>query len=62
VRMVGLIAAILGIATTLWALEALGASWRIGVDTQDKTTLVDNGVFGWVRNPILLPCWCLELA
>jgi protein-S-isoprenylcysteine O-methyltransferase Ste14 len=52
VRMVGLIAAILGIATTLWAQEAMGASWRIGVDSQEKTTLVDNGVFGWVRNPI----------
>ncbi|MCV7169553.1 isoprenylcysteine carboxylmethyltransferase family protein [Mycobacterium manitobense] len=48
----GTILAVLGIAATLWAQESMGDSWRIGVDTGEVTQLVDNGVFGWVRNPI----------
>jgi protein-S-isoprenylcysteine O-methyltransferase Ste14 len=48
----GGIAAVLGIAGTLWAQESMGDSWRIGVDASETTELVDGGVFGWVRNPI----------
>lgn len=30
----------------------MGASWRIGVDEDEDTTLVTGGRFGLVRNPI----------
>ena len=30
----------------------MGESWRIGVDVQERTSLVTAGVFGLVRNPI----------
>lgn len=30
----------------------MGASWRIGVDPNDRTDLVTAGLFGMVRNPI----------
>ena len=30
----------------------MGDSWRIGVDPSETTTLVRQGVFGIVRNPI----------
>lgn len=52
VHVVGLVAAVLGILGTLCAQEAMGNSWRIGVDTAETTLLVDTGVFGRVRNPI----------
>jgi protein-S-isoprenylcysteine O-methyltransferase Ste14 len=52
VYVVGLVAAVLGIGGTLWAQEAMGDSWRIGVDSAETTLLVDTGVFGRVRNPI----------
>lgn len=48
----GTLAAVVGIAATLWAQESMGDSWRIGVDDGEVTRLVDSGVFGWVRNPI----------
>jgi protein-S-isoprenylcysteine O-methyltransferase Ste14 len=48
----GTLAAMVGIAATLWAQESMGDSWRIGVDAGETTRLVDGGVFGWVRNPI----------
>lgn len=52
VSVLGGVAAVLGIAATLWAQESMGDSWRIGVDASETTELVDSGVFRWVRNPI----------
>ena len=52
VGVVGATAAVVGIAATLWAQESMGDSWRIGVDAGETTQLVDDGMFGWVRNPI----------
>jgi protein-S-isoprenylcysteine O-methyltransferase Ste14 len=48
----GLALVILGYAGTLWAYAVMGAAWRIGVNTTEKTELVDHGPFGWVRHPI----------
>lgn len=48
----GLVLAGLGIALTFWAQLAMGASWRIGVDPGERTTLVTDGPFAVVRNPI----------
>lgn len=49
---VGVVVAILGIAATAAAQFSMGASWRIGVDADERTDLVTDGVFGLVRNPI----------
>ncbi len=49
---VGLVLAVLGIAATLYAQIAMGASWRIGVDAGERTELVTTGPFALVRNPI----------
>lgn len=32
----------------------MGASWRIGIDTEVKTDLVESGLFRYSRNPIFL--------
>jgi protein-S-isoprenylcysteine O-methyltransferase Ste14 len=42
----------LGFALTILAQRAMGASWRIGVDPNERTGLVTDGLFGSVRNPI----------
>ena len=52
VRAVGIVLAVLGIAATVYAQVAMGASWRIGVDPQERTALVTSGPFAVVRNPI----------
>jgi protein-S-isoprenylcysteine O-methyltransferase Ste14 len=36
------------------AQKQMGASWRIGVDREHRTELVDTGLFGVSRNPIFL--------
>ncbi|UUV35886.1 isoprenylcysteine carboxylmethyltransferase family protein [Amycolatopsis roodepoortensis] len=51
-RIVGVVVAALGILGTFGAQMALGASWRIGVDQNERTTLVTTGVFRLIRNPI----------
>jgi len=42
----------LGVAGTLYAQFAMGASWRVGVDGRERTTLVTGGPFAYIRNPI----------
>ncbi len=52
---VGIVGAVIvcgGIGLCLAAQAAMGDSWRIGVDSDARTTLVTIGVFSWVRNPI----------
>jgi protein-S-isoprenylcysteine O-methyltransferase Ste14 len=39
-------------AVVLLAQGAMGASWRIGVDDSERTDLVTDGLFRWIRNPI----------
>jgi hypothetical protein len=48
----GLALLVLGYAGTLWSYAAMGQTWRIGIDTREKTTLVSHGPYRWVRHPI----------
>jgi protein-S-isoprenylcysteine O-methyltransferase Ste14 len=48
----GLVVMAAGLALTLLAQSGMGASWRIGVDESDRTTLVTTGLYSCVRNPI----------
>jgi protein-S-isoprenylcysteine O-methyltransferase Ste14 len=48
----GLVLMAAGSAVTVWAQFAMGRSWRIGVDPDERTDLVTAGPFQWVRNPI----------
>ena len=41
-----------GLVVTLVSQVAMGNSWRIGVDHDERTELVKDGPFAWVRNPI----------
>jgi protein-S-isoprenylcysteine O-methyltransferase Ste14 len=52
VDVAGLVLAVVGILATLVAQNAMGNSWRIGVDQQETTTLVTGGPFALVRNPV----------
>jgi protein-S-isoprenylcysteine O-methyltransferase Ste14 len=52
VRAAGVVLAVVGIAATLAAQLAMGASWRPDVDPDVRTALVTTGPFRLVRNPI----------
>lgn len=49
---VGLGLALGGLALVVASQQAMGASWRIGVDPTEVTGLVSTGPFALVRNPI----------
>ncbi|MCV7191525.1 methyltransferase family protein [Mycolicibacterium brumae] len=48
----GVLLAVFGIFGTVYAQVDMGESWRIGVDPDERTELVESGIFGRVRNPI----------
>lgn len=52
VHVIGLAGALAGILGTVAAQRAMGASWRVGVDPRETTSLVTTGMFAWVRNPV----------
>jgi protein-S-isoprenylcysteine O-methyltransferase Ste14 len=52
VRAAGVGLVVVGIAATLAAQLAMGASWRPDVDPDERTALVTSGPFRLVRNPI----------
>ncbi len=39
-----------------YAQHAMGKEWRIGVDPNEKTELVETGIYAKVRNPIYTGC------
>ena len=49
-----LLLALVGFVGTVGAQQAMGRSWRIGVEATERTELVESGVFGWSRNPVFL--------
>lgn len=52
-KAVGVVLLIISFAWTVFAQIQMGDSWRIGID-QQRTSLVQSGVFRYSRNPIFL--------
>jgi protein-S-isoprenylcysteine O-methyltransferase Ste14 len=52
VQWTGLGIAVAGLALTVFAQLDLGSSWRIGVDEEERTDLITDGLYRWMRNPI----------
>ncbi|TFC77100.1 isoprenylcysteine carboxylmethyltransferase family protein [Cryobacterium cheniae] len=52
VRWAGLVVSVVGFLGVLAAQSGMGASWRIGVNRSERTDLVTDGLFGYVRNPM----------
>ena len=50
----GIVSLILALIWVLVAQLQMGDSWRIGIDEESKSTLVQHGLFGVSRNPIFL--------
>jgi protein-S-isoprenylcysteine O-methyltransferase Ste14 len=53
-RIIGLVFLVAALFWVLIAQAQMGDSWRIGIDAEVKTALVQQGVFGLSRNPIFL--------
>ena len=53
----GVAVAVVGIVATVAAQLAMGASWRIGVDPAERTSLVTGGPFAVVATRSSPPFW-----
>jgi len=53
-KWVGMALLLLSLFWTVLAQAQMGESWRIGIDREHQTPLVQAGVFGFSRNPIFL--------
>ena len=51
-RIAGLILLIISFLWTSIAQYQMSKSWRIGIDYEEKTELISNGLFKYSRNPI----------
>jgi protein-S-isoprenylcysteine O-methyltransferase Ste14 len=58
IQALGLVLCGAGIAGTFASQMAMGASWRIGVDPDERTELVTSGLFSLSRNPIYVFMFC----
>jgi protein-S-isoprenylcysteine O-methyltransferase Ste14 len=54
--------AMLALAGTLVCWKRMGTSWRMGIDPTEKTSLVVNGPYAYVRHPIYALSSLLMLA
>ncbi|NNE98007.1 MAG: isoprenylcysteine carboxylmethyltransferase family protein [Pyrinomonadaceae bacterium] len=54
VRYTGVILLLLSLGWTVIAQLQMGNSWRIGIDEEKQTDLVQTGLFRFSRNPIFL--------
>jgi protein-S-isoprenylcysteine O-methyltransferase Ste14 len=54
----GIALLIASLAWTVLAQAQMGTSWRIGIDSERRTELVQGGVFSLSRNPIFLGMNC----
>ena len=54
VRLTGFILLLVSLVWTIAAQAQMGNSWRIGIDTEHRTELVQTGLFRLSRNPIFV--------
>lgn len=54
IQMVGVALLLISFLWTLIAQVQMSDSWRIGIDYDEKTELVDKGIFAISRNPVFL--------
>ena len=54
VKVMGLALMAFALAWTATAQMQMGKSWRIGIDAENRTELVEKGLFAVSRNPIFL--------
>lgn len=54
VRWTGVMLLLVSLIWTVLAQAQMGNSWRIGIDTEQRTKLVQGGVFRLSRNPIFV--------
>jgi len=53
-QLLGMAIMVIALAWIVIAQTQMGASWRIGIDHDEKTEFIKNGLFRYSRNPIFV--------
>jgi protein-S-isoprenylcysteine O-methyltransferase Ste14 len=59
---IGIVLGVAGVLGTAWCQRAMGASWRVGIDPEERTALVTTGPYASVRNPIYTAMFAFALG
>lgn len=59
---IGLIIGCLGISICFVAQKTMGIAWRVGIDKETETNLVNSGIFLYCRNPTYLGLFLVCIA
>ena len=51
INFIGFIFGLFGLLLCWKAQQEMGSSWRVGIDRENRTTLITTGVFKYLRNP-----------
>lgn len=62
VDIAGFIIGLTGLSVCLYAQMKMGASWRVGIDEQAKTSLVTTGLYAVIRNPTYMGLFLMNLG
>ena len=62
VKFIGFFLGFSGLSFCLYAQIKMGQSWRVGIDTKTKTSLVQTGLYNIIRNPTYLGLFILNLG
>ena len=60
--LIGLVIGLFGLSICFIAQKAMGAAWRVGIDREAATELVDRGLFAYCRNPTYLGLFLVCIA
>lgn len=61
IRMIGIAIGVIGVIFFALATITMKTSWRVGI-SEEKTTLITNGIYQWSRNPAFVGFDLLYLA
>lgn len=50
----GFVISLFGLSLCLYAQIKMGVSWRVGIDEKNKTELITDGIYKYIRNPTYL--------
>jgi protein-S-isoprenylcysteine O-methyltransferase Ste14 len=59
---IGLVLMLAALALLYETHRQLGRNWSVTLDTRKKHTLVDTGLYAWVRHPMYSAFWLLAFA